>query len=684
MARLAAAARTLASLLLTTAIVGAAAAGLVTWAGWPLPDHWPTADQFADFAEQPLDHLPTKLVLAGAGWLLWLLLVLCLGLEAWIRIARRPPALILPRPLRVLAAGMLGTSVVALATPAHASPPAATSTTAEHPPTGHTGQNADGAAALVHNAIRGVPVDAATGTRSPDGRSDADRSPRFYAHRGVDIPGGWVVWPVAAGVLAATAITLLRSGGLAPASALVRAIRAARHPTDPDREQPATEEPASVGDDIAALEQDATTRHPLTIGLYGTTEIGIDSLPRSGVGIAGPGSMDALRAILVAAATCTDAAVVIPASLLHTLTGTHPSQPSLPGITAAKDAAEAMHSIQMEIHRRFTLDQENNTRAQAHPPLLLLIEPTLRARRLAALAELGGEHNVRIVVAGPWPEGTTWTVDRHGHTTSGTSGTVIIGRVNILNHEALTQIAHALQPTAEPAASPAEATPPASAPASPPLTPIHLCILGPPRLVTASSPALHIRRSGSRQIAVYLALHPDGANRDQLLEHVFGHLRMASAATSLNSCLYELRRLLTIDHRSALLRVDDLYRLDPQLVTVDWWQLLHHLQRGDLAQATACYTGPIADGHTWHWLPEHRQNARRLIADTHATLARTAATPDQGLTHALAGINTDPYSTTCYLAAIDAAMKMGQPDRAQAFREQMARRLTFTSKTATT
>ncbi|WP_162907427.1 AfsR/SARP family transcriptional regulator [Allorhizocola rhizosphaerae] len=567
--------------------------------------------------------------------------------------------------MRVLAAGMLGTSVVAVATSAHATPPAASSTGVHHPAihenpvTQPASPHSTGRLGPAHTPDdTGAFPDAPTRPGS-DGSSSAD-----VRRQGVDVPGGWIVWPVAAGVLAATAIALLRSRTLAPASALLRAIRAARH----GAADPTSEEPTTTTYDIAVLEQDATTAPRLTIGLREATDLGIDALPADGVAITGPGSTDALRGILAAAATSTNATIVIPADLLHALTG---AQLSLPGVTPTHDTHAAMHRIQMEIHRRYTLTHETNTSStdNVHPPLVLLIEPpTVQPRRLAALAELGSEHDVRIVVAGQWDAGDTWSVDRYGRTTAGTA---TIGRVNMLNPQGLAQLAQALKRTTGPAAVSDQAAPP-----EPPVSAIfHLSILGPLRLATSSSPAIHIRRSGSRQIAVYLALHPDGTSRYELLEHIFGHMTMSSATTSLDSCLYELRRLLAANDGSALMRLDDTYRLDPQLITVDWWQLLYHLRRGDLTQATTQYAGPIADGHTWPWLPEHRQNARHLIADAHAALARTATTPEQALTHALVGITIDPYSTASHDAAIDAYTRLDQADHAQTLREEMVKRL---------
>ncbi|GIH05713.1 hypothetical protein Rhe02_37800 [Rhizocola hellebori] len=650
----------LASLLLTVALLGGAAAALIWWAGRPLPAHWPSAAQWASFAEHPLTYPTIKSVVAVAGWLLLLLLVFSIGLEAWTRLAHRPPPLILPAPMRVLAAGMLGTSVIALAAPAHAAAPAvATPTTPDlqsaRPATGHGPATPPGTPSPPAGADHGG------GAAASDLDQPADTS------RGVEVPGGWVVWPLAAGILAATAINLLQSRTTPPASALLRAIRAARHPViDPA----ADEHPAAGGDDIAALEHDAATTAPHTIGVQHRTAIGIAALPRHGVGITGPGGADALRGILAAAA-CTTSTVIVTGDLVHSLASL--SEP-LPGLRTTADLHAALHAVQMEIHHRYTTGTPptESTADSGHPPLLLIVEPQAPPGRVAALAELGADLNIRIVVAGPWKPGATWSVDRHGHTTCNSEN---VGRLNILNPAALAQIAHTLQPpTTEPAT-----IPPAAAPSPPPrLAPFHLHVLGRVRLSTPADPDTHIRRSGSRQIAVYLALHPDGATRDELLEHIFGHMTRASAAGSLNSCLYEIRRLLSIDDRSVLTRLDDSYRLDPDMITVDWWQLLHDLQHGHLEHAVASYLGPIADGHTWDWLPEHRQTARHLIADTHARLAHTASSSHQALEHALAGITVDPYSQACYQAAIDAHQHLGHSAQAQTLHAQMVQRLNRT------
>lgn len=653
------------NLVITVAVLGGTAAALIWWAGWPLPRRWPSTDQWTAFAEQPLTANTLKAALAICGWLLWLLLVASILLELWVRWAPRSWQLrlphLIPQPLRLLAAGMLGTSALTLATPAHAAAlPSPTAPIApEHPFAPHDTHDVDGDRHLRHLHA-------------------ADPGANVHTRHSAHLPGGWIAWPVAVGILTAAAIALLHRRTLPPATDLLRAIRAARRPPiDPTADQPPADTSHDVSD-IAELEADAATTAPLTFGLHGTTSILLADLPRSGVGLTGPGHADALRGILAAAAAATtETTVIIPRPLLNTLTAaTH-----LPRLTVTTDVTAALHTLQMQIHHRY-LESSHTTAppaADRHRPLLLITEPPTDPARLHALAQLGAEFNVRIIIAGHWHAGPTWTVDPHGYASHHRTP---LGRLNVLTTAALHQIGHTLHPAHQTAPPPIAAPIPPPAPTATP--PLHLAVLGRPTLTTPTDPATHIRRSGSQQIAVYLALHPDGATRENLLELSFGHMRAAAAATSLDSCLYELRRTLTVNGHRALQHIDHRYLLDPSLISVDWWQLLRHLQAGQLCQAVACYRGPLADGHAWDWLPEHRQHIRHLVADLHARLAHAASTPEQALHHALTGITVDPYSPACYQAAIDAYHHLGNIEQAQILQAEMIRRLPPTHEHATT
>jgi DNA-binding SARP family transcriptional activator len=110
-------------------------AWFLTWlAGWPLPDHWPTSAELAAVADDPLSGPFLRNLGACAGWLFLALLALAIAVEALTRISRRRlPRLRLPAPLRALAAGVVGASIIGLLTaPAHAK---TTSGPPQKPPT---------------------------------------------------------------------------------------------------------------------------------------------------------------------------------------------------------------------------------------------------------------------------------------------------------------------------------------------------------------------------------------------------------------------------------------------------------------------------------------------------------------------------------------------------------------------
>jgi len=656
------------SALVTVGVLGGAAAALMWWASWPLPHRWPSAEEWGAFADQPLTYPVVKAIVACAAWLVWLLLTLAVGIEVWMRVSQRPPRIRLPRLLRLLAAGLAGGSVVAVAGTAHAAEPSAATTpaTTDHLAATSPAARSTSAASVVSPAATQQP------TPDPHGDGSIGQPAAPGVRTGVAVPGGWIAWPVAAGVLAAAAIALLRGYHPRHGSSVVRAIRAARHPAlDPAAEQPLSLLPS---DDIGDLERDATTAAGPAIGLTGSATMSFAMLPHGGVGFTGPGTADALRAILATAAvTAEPVTVVIPRALLTTLIN---PVVDLRRIIVATDIPEGVRILQAQLHQRGTTSREHNpgNTPSDHAPLVLLTPSPSDPRRLSALAELGHELNIHIIVAGVWPPGVTWHIDSDGHTTR--NGTPI-GRLNILNEAALTQIVGLLQPatrrTAE--ATLADHQPPMAASQA---LPFRLAILGRPQLATPTSSAVHIRRSGSWQLAVYLALQPDGVTRADLLETIFGHLKQSTATASLNTCLYELRRALIVNGHTALLTIDDRHRLDPALITVDWWQLEADLRRGNYEAAIARYTGPLADGHSWDWLPEHRQTARHIVADAHVHLANVATTPQQALDYALAGINIDPHALACYEAAIHAHHQMGNPDRAHILHNQLVRKLELT------
>jgi DNA-binding SARP family transcriptional activator len=94
---------------------------LTRLAGWPLPDHWPTATELLALADHPLSGPFLRNLGACLGWLFLAMLTFAIVVETLARLTRHRLRLRLPAPLRVFAAGVVGASIIGLITaPAHA------------------------------------------------------------------------------------------------------------------------------------------------------------------------------------------------------------------------------------------------------------------------------------------------------------------------------------------------------------------------------------------------------------------------------------------------------------------------------------------------------------------------------------------------------------------------------------
>ncbi len=202
---------------------------------------------------------------------------------------------------------------------------------------------------------------------------------------------------------------------------------------------------------------------------------------------------------------------------------------------------------------------------------------------------------------------------------------------------------------------------------------------------TAGEPELRLPRSAALQIAAYLAAHPDGATGAALARAVWPGV--PAPASRLRTTLSTLRiSLEQAAGRPVLRRDGDRYRLDPDAIEVDLWHLQAAVDRAAraltadarhaaLREAVAAYTGELAAGETWPWLPAHREAARRHVIDALSALANAAT--DQhtaiGLLHQAVG--HDPDNEHLHRQLMRAQAATGDHDGVAHTYRRLARRL---------
>lgn len=196
--------------------------------------------------------------------------------------------------------------------------------------------------------------------------------------------------------------------------------------------------------------------------------------------------------------------------------------------------------------------------------------------------------------------------------------------------------------------------------------PVRILVLGPFAIEGAPAP----RRSSTRELIAYLALHPEGATRDQLLEALWPDADPRRSRPRLWQSTAEARRVLN----DAFINHDGRYRLDRRLVSIDADELQRLLSRADktggwsadsVEQALALWRGDPLDGADYPWAESH---ARTLRA-THVDLLLRAGSarlgegdPRAALDLAERGIALDQLHEPSWRLALEAEAALGLRD----------------------
>jgi DNA-binding SARP family transcriptional activator len=205
-----------------------------------------------------------------------------------------------------------------------------------------------------------------------------------------------------------------------------------------------------------------------------------------------------------------------------------------------------------------------------------------------------------------------------------------------------------------------------------------LRVLGPPLIEDITQPGRDLRRK-ARELAVFLACHPDGVSARDIGEYLEPDARIDQSDqrvhTNASNLRHNLARAGSTDAKNAYVIKDAArYRIDPATVEVDIWQLRKLLRTGSIAtgehrrdllqQACDLYTAPLAEGQDYEWITPHRETVRRWGIEAHLLLADDLLDTDPQSASTLLdkAIGLDRYNESLYRKAMHARHALGDAD----------------------
>ncbi|WP_078868567.1 BTAD domain-containing putative transcriptional regulator [Streptomyces sp. NRRL B-1347] len=466
------------------------------------------------------------------------------------------------------------------------------------------------------------------------------------AEPGLDLPSGAFIGAgLTVAVAAAAAVVLRRrriryqpgSGErsdvrLAP---VVRALRAASEELRPEADDStsATAPPGSQGGDGSRAEGlKQRSAEPTGQRVIGTKEgqaLAWDLARSRGLGLAGPGALDAARALLIHllaehhATAQRGAELVIPLKDARRLLGTntaHGTQPAGLHIVATLD--EALHMIEAELLTRTRLAEDPDRLVGEKPGEVVLLATPSPAEegRLQSVLDSGSVVGVCGILLGQWRPGETLRIDTDG-SVAAASGPhavpfngarlftlpatdtqdlydLLLGAATApltKDHESHRDV------EAPPAAPPARPEVQSQTSQGPVATPqpqghggrpwqsrhpeqraLRLVVLGHVRLTyQPQGPAGLVELTQAlapkqREVLAYLALHEDGARREALTATIWPDAPRERPYNSLHATLSQLRRALRLATHDEIADIPThtgtQYVLNSEHLTVDLWE----------------------------------------------------------------------------------------------------------------
>ncbi|MEV4670869.1 BTAD domain-containing putative transcriptional regulator [Actinomadura sp. NPDC049382] len=481
---------------------------------------------------------------------------------------------------------------------------------------------------------------------------------------------------------------------------------------------------ASVPSDPELVRKDLLTPEPDHL-VVGTRDGQAVTIPLAGLslGLSGDGAHAAARAItteLLPKSRRYRAEIVIPgadADALFPGTDITGLARAVEGLIITPSPNEAVEHLEAELLRRSRMRQTAelpdvaalriDDPAEPLPTMLLVAAaPThdatavYNSATVHALAMLGRRYSIGVLLLGTWEVGTGLALADDGTVTvaNGPCADQFTGaRLFHLTVDDASDMLQTIQTATGsepiiPAPVGSASTTPEPAPESahslvpPPRpstegrqAPARLQVLGPVLLHTADGPITSGMRKCAKQLLAYLALHPKGATRDQAIGALWPDLVPESAVIQFNTATTNIRKALRtatgLTEPKYVLHTAGHYRIDPDLIDVDLWQLTTTLMDAEqaddeservnaLAPVSDLYTGEFASGLEYEWANAHREYLRRAVIDAlgHFVQLTQQEQPGRALATLERAITYDPYSEPLYREVMRLQARLGRPD----------------------
>lgn len=204
-----------------------------------------------------------------------------------------------------------------------------------------------------------------------------------------------------------------------------------------------------------------------------------------------------------------------------------------------------------------------------------------------------------------------------------------------------------------------------------------LVLWGPPQLQVGGQPvpASAWRAQRAFQMLVFLALHPRGANRDELITRFWPGRQAAAGRRNFHPTLSYVRSVLPRAAEGPILREGEYYRLHPDYpLTCDAWELDRTLEearhadddaarREALERAVALASGRLLEGLYADWADELQARGRDRLEKALLELGGLAAMAgdfEAALAHFRRAAELDEFREETRLAVMECCLRLGQ------------------------